>query len=125
MIEQLTDAPPGALGFRVSGHLRRTDYTEVLLPPLRAAVERGDTIHVLVVLDPSVDGLEPGALAEDLKAALDLGLRHRSAWGRFAVVSDADWVRRAVGLFGWLAPGELRVFGTAETDGAKAWLVPG
>lgn len=125
MVEQLTDVPPGALGFRISGHLRRADYTDVLLPPIRAAVERGDRLRILVDIDPSFDGLEPGALVEDLKAALDLGLRHRSAWERFAIVSDADWVRRAVALFGWMTPGELRVFGAAELEPAKAWLAAG
>ncbi len=123
--EQLTEVPVGALGFRITGHLRRADYTDVLLPPLRAAVERGDPIRVLVVIDPSFDGIEPRAVLQDLKAALNLGLAHRSAWRRVAVVSGADRVRRAVALFGWLAPGELQVFGAAELEAATAWVSEG
>jgi SpoIIAA-like len=131
-VEQLTEVPVGTLGFRITGHLRREDYTDVLLPPLRAAVRAhaeggsgGDPIRVLVVIDPSFDGLEPSAVLQDLKAALDLGLAHRSAWRRFAVVSDADWVRRAVALFGWLTPGELQVFPAAELEAATAWVSEG
>jgi hypothetical protein len=124
-VEQVTEVPVGALGFRITGHLRREDYTDVLLPPLRAAVDRGDPVRVLVIIDPSFDGLEPSAVLQDLKAALDLGLAHRSAWRRFAVISDADWVRRAVALFGWLTPGELQVFPAAELEAATAWVSEG
>jgi hypothetical protein len=85
-VERLTEVPVGALGFRIAGHLRREDYTELLLLPVRAAVERGDPVRVLVVINPSFDDLEPAALLQDLKAALDLGLAHRSAWRRFAIV---------------------------------------
>ena len=41
---------------------------------------------------------------------------------RVAVVTDLGWVRKATTAFGWLAPGELRVFPLAELDQAKAWV---
>jgi hypothetical protein len=41
MAEVIPDMPVGTLGFRVSGHLTRDDYVEVLVPPLRQAVEAG------------------------------------------------------------------------------------
>jgi SpoIIAA-like len=122
MVEALTDLPPGALGFRLAGRLRRADYTDVLLPTLRALVERGERLRLLVVIDPSFDGLEAGALMQELKADLDLGLRHRSAWERIAVASDAEWVRRSVAVLGWIVPGEIRVFALGELEPAKAWV---
>ena len=68
-VERLTEVPVGALGFRIAGHLRREDYTELLLLPVRAAVERGDPVRVLVVINPSFDDLEPAALLQDLKVS--------------------------------------------------------
>jgi hypothetical protein len=41
MVEVIPDMPAGALGFRVSGRLTREDYRDVLVPPLRAAVDAG------------------------------------------------------------------------------------
>ena len=122
MVEVLPDLPPGTLGFRITGRLTRRDYTEVMLPILRAAVEREDKVRVLVVLDRDFDGLEPGALWEDLRAAAELGIRHRSSWERIAVVTDTDWVRRATELLGWLSPGDIRVFPLADLEAAKSWL---
>jgi hypothetical protein len=122
MIEALPDLPTGTIGFRISGRLKQEDYANVLIPPLRAAVERGGKIRMLVVLDEEFHGLEPSAVWEDVKSGLDLGIRHRSAWERVAVVTDAEWVRRATALFGWMASGEIRLFGLGEVDAATAWL---
>ena len=33
-----------------------------------------------------------------------------------------DWVRHGASAFGWLAPGELRLFSLAERDAARAWV---
>lgn len=57
-----------------------------------------------------------------MKAAGSVGLTHRSSWQRMALVTEKDWVRHAASAFGWLAPGELRLFELAERDTARAWL---
>ena len=77
---------------------------------------------MLVLLDTDSAGLEPGALWENLKAGVQLGIGHRSSWERVAVVTDLEWVRRATELFGWLSPGEIKVFPLNELEAAKAWV---
>jgi hypothetical protein len=37
-------------------------------------------------------------------------------------MTNKDWMRRAIGDFGWLYPGEMRVFDLEQLDAAKAWL---
>ena len=34
----------------------------------------------------------------------------------------SDWMRNAIAAFGWVSPGELRVFEPDELEAAKAWL---
>jgi SpoIIAA-like len=121
MGEVIPDMPPGTLGFRVSGHLTREDYVQVLVPPLRKAVEAGERLRVLYAIGPELH-MEPGALLEDLKLELDLGIKHREAWERIAIVTDLDWLWRAFGLFSWMVPGEMRLFHEADLEQAKAWL---
>jgi hypothetical protein len=121
MGEVIPDMPPGTLGFRVSGHLTREDYVQVLVPPLRKAVEAGERLRVLYAIGPELH-MEPGALMEDLKLELDLGVKHRDAWERLAVVTDLDWLWRAFGLFSWMVPGEMRLFHDADLEQAKDWL---
>ena len=119
--EVIPDMPPGTHGIRISGHLSREDYADVLVPPLRRAVDAGERIRVLYAIGPELH-MEPGALWEDIKTELDLGIRHRDAWERIAVVSDLDWLWRAFKLFSWMVPGEMRLFHERELDQAKAWL---
>jgi hypothetical protein len=119
--EVIPDMPAGTLGFRISGRLAGEDYTTVLVPPLREAVEEGKRIRVLYAIGPELH-MEPGALREDLKLELDLGIRNRDAWERIAAVTDIEWLRRAFGVFSWMVPGEIRMFPESELDQAKAWL---
>jgi hypothetical protein len=121
MIERLTDTPPGTIGFRVGGEIEREDYDDVLVPELRRALEAGDGLRTLYVID-DLDEIEPGALWADAKLGFDLGVRHHDAWVRSAIVTDIDWMARATKLFAWMIPGEARVFPRSELEQAKRWV---
>jgi hypothetical protein len=121
MVEPIADMPAGTLGFRLSGRVTKDEYFQ-LVEPIRARLEAGDKVSFLVETDAGFDGLDAGALWEDTKAAGSMGLRYRSSWERMAVVTDKDWLRHAVAAFGWLSPGELRIFEPARIAEAKAWV---
>jgi stage II sporulation SpoAA-like protein len=121
MVENVTDLPPGTLGFRASGTISSAEYRQ-LMEPIYAALERGEKLNIYFELGDDFHGLDLGALWQDVKAAGSVGLKHRSSWQRMAVVTDKDWVRHGASAFGWLAPGELRLFELSERDAARAWL---
>jgi SpoIIAA-like len=121
MVTVIPAGGPGTLGFAISGRLTRAEYQEVLLPPIRETIERGDPLRILAVID-DFQGLEAGALLDDLRAAAKLGSGQRGPAARFAVVTDIEWARRGIGLFGWLVPGEIRVFAGARRAEADTWL---
>ena len=121
MIERLTDMPAGTLGFRVSGEVHRSDYTDVLEPELRAAIESGSGLRTLYLIE-SLEELEPSALWEDAKTGFDLGVRNHDQWRRSAIVTDLEWMARATRMFLWMIPGEARVYTVAELEQAKAWV---
>jgi hypothetical protein len=103
MIERLDDMPPGTVGFRAAGEIEADDYEDVLVPELRRALERGDGLRTLYVID-DLEEIEPGALWADSKLGFDLGVRHHDAWVRSAIVTDIDWMARATRLFAWMIP---------------------
>jgi SpoIIAA-like len=121
MIERLSDMPDGTLGFRARGEIEREDYDEVLAPDLRRALEAGGGLRTLYVIE-DLEEIEPSALWADSKLGFDVGLRHRDAWVRSAIVTDIDWIARATKMFLWMIPGEARVFPLAELAQAKAWI---
>jgi SpoIIAA-like len=121
MIENVSDLPPGVLGFRASGKVSSAEYRG-MMQLIYAALERGEKLNVYFELTDDFHGLEWGALVQDMKAAGSVGLKHRSSWERMALVTDKDWIKHGASAFGWLAPGELRLFEPNEREEARAWL---
>ncbi len=116
--------PAGTRGFRLIGEIERADYSKVLVPELRKAIQEHGELRTLYVMDP-LEKMDPGALWEDLKAGLDLGLRQRSVWRRTAFVSDQEWLVRAAKMIGWVIPGDFKRFPVAELAAAKRWVADG
>jgi hypothetical protein len=121
MVETIADMPQGTIGFRSSGALTAEDYRDVMIPPLRAAVEGDQPVRLLFEVGEGFHETAGGAW-EDIKSGLELAVGHRSSWKRMALVSDLGWVNHSVKLFAWMSPGELRFFPSSELEDAKRWV---
>jgi hypothetical protein len=119
MVEKMDGMPDGVVGVRAAGKLSRDDYRGVLEPALQEAVDSGAARVVFVI--EGFEGLEGGALLEDLRTGLRVEFHDRKRWKRLAVVTGHDWIAKAMHLFAWAMPGELRVFDLDEVDEATSW----
>ena len=124
MIQRLDDMPAATIGFRATRHVSRDEYREVLLPPMREAAEAGE-VRMLFAIGPGFEGFEAGALMEDTKAGITLGIGHPRAWKRTAVVTDVEWITKTIHMFAWLVPGEILVRDLDGLEEAKAWVARG
>lgn len=121
MVERMDEMPEGVVGLRASGKLTKADYTDVLEPALKEAMGTGEARVVFVLTD--FEGLEAGAIPEDIKTGLGVELANRKNWKRLAVVTDVDWVARAMRMFTWAMPGELGVYeDLGDLERAKTWV---
>jgi hypothetical protein len=120
VIERIDDMPARTIGLRASGKLTRDDYRRVLEPALREGIDTGE-LRLLFAL-PDFDGLEPAALPEDSKTGLSAWFGHHSAWKRFALVTDVEWVATAMHMFAWMTPGDVMICGLDELEDPKAWV---
>jgi hypothetical protein len=116
MIEPLDNLPTGVIGFEAVGTVHSSDYEQVLIPAVDAATACGE-IRFVYLLGDRFEGYSAGAAWEDAM----LGIDHLRGWKRTALVSDADWVGHLVHTFGWMFPGRVRAFPTAELADAIAW----
>ena len=116
MIRKIEDLPADVIGLRASGEVTADDYRDVMVPLLDDALTRGH-VRLLYVLDEDTK-FSPGALFADAK----FGVGHLKGWERLAVVSDADWLENSIKAFGWMMPGEVKMFDDDEVDDAKDWL---
>jgi len=120
MIERIEAMPPGTIGLRATGKLTKADYTEVLEPALGEGVDSGE-LRLLFVLT-EFDGLEASAAGEDFKTGMKALVRDHSAWRRFALVTDSEWVAKAMHAFAWMTPGEVLIRDLDGLEDAKAWV---
>jgi hypothetical protein len=118
MIEKISDLPGNVLGFTASGKVTADDYESVLVPAVEQKLTEQKKIRLLYHLDDDFTGYEAGAMWDDTK----IGLKHLTAWERIAVVTDVDWIRTSVKVFGFAMPGHVRVFEISGLAEAKAWL---
>jgi hypothetical protein len=120
MIERIEDMPPGAIGLRASGRLSKEEYVQILEPALQEGVGSGELRLLFLLTD--FEGLELSAYSEDLKTGLRAWIRDHSTWKRFALVTDSEWVAKAMHMFAWMTPGEVKIYEPSEIEEAKAWV---
>ena len=118
MIEILVGFPDTVVAFAAKGEVTRSDYSDTLIPKVQEALARHKKIRCYYELGPQFSGMAPGAVWEDFK----IGVEHISRWERVAVVTDVDWIRRAVNVFRFIVPGEIRVFGMTQASEARRWI---
>jgi hypothetical protein len=119
MLERLHDLPDSVVGIKASGEITGENYENVLIPGVETALEGGRKVRLLYVLgDVKGMGLTAGAAWQDTK--VDLG--HYNRWEKVAVVSDKELLRHSVNIFGYLIPGEVKAFTSAEEEEARTWV---
>lgn len=118
MLKQISDMPPGTVGFEAHGDVDDDDFEDIVAPVLRREMASGRKVRLLYLLGPQLRNYEGDAVKEEMKFAA----RHAAAYERVAVVSDEDWLRPALRVLSVLVPGQLRGFPVAQLQSAKAWV---
>lgn len=119
MLTLLSGFADNVLAVSASGEVTAKDYREVLVPAVLAKLKTRRALNFYYRLGADFSGFSAGAIWEDTK----IGIGHWSGWGRIAVVTDVKWVADAVRLFGPLFHHPVRVFGNAEEDAAREWII--
>lgn len=118
MIRMIEGLPQNVIGFEAVGQVDAGDYQTVLDPAVDAALESNDKLRLLYLLGSEFTGYTGGAMWEDTK----VGIGHWSVWEKIAIVTDTGWVADGIKFFGWMLPGEVKVYATDQLDDAKAWV---
>ena len=119
MIELLKDFPDDVTALVCHGQVTKEDYEKVLIPDVTERLGRHNKVRIYYEIAPDFTGFDPGAMWDDTK----LGFSHFLSWERLALVTDIDWIKHSVRLFGFLMPAQLSVFPTKEADKAREWVV--
>lgn len=120
MFEPIEGFPDDVVAVRASGLVSAEDYRTVLTPEIARATAGGRKARLLLEFGEEFAGYDTSAMLSDSV----LGVRHLGSFERIAVVTDAEWLRRAIHVFGGLIPGEVRLFPVAEAGAARDWIRP-
>ena len=118
MIEVMNDLPDRVLGVCASGEVTSDDYANVLVPALEDKLTRFKKARLLYVIGGDFDGYTGGAAWEDAK----VGMKHWTSFERIALVTNVDWIESSVKAFGFVFPGEVRVFDDDDLEKARQWV---
>jgi hypothetical protein len=92
MIELIEGLPEGVVGLEAVGEVTSEDYETVAMPAIEGEKARREKLRLLYVLGSRFDGYTAGHYRTLIKG------------------------------FGWLIPGEVKLFSEADLDDAKAWV---
>ena len=109
--------PQTSWALHASGDITREDYTSVLIPAAEKAMAKNEKVRVLMEI---ADDAEPtvGAMFEDAV----FGTSHLTSWDRIAIVTDVEFITKAVRFMSALMPFQTKLFTIGERDAAKAWV---
>lgn len=117
-IEVLPGSPAkNVVAIRAVGKLTADDYAKTLEPLIDEQLAKSDGLRVVIVLGDEFKGMEADAVWEDLK----IGFGNLTKWKRCAVVTDRDWIEKAMNVFGWMSPGDVKHFDEDELADAMKW----
>jgi hypothetical protein len=118
VIERIPELPDHVLGFSAKGKVTAEDYEKVLIPAVEKELKENKKIRFLYHFGEDFESFAAGAMWEDTK----VGLSHFAAWEKIAIVTDIEWLRVTMKVFGFVMPGVVRIFGNSEYSEAVKWL---
>jgi len=118
MIELMQDVPENVVAMTAKGKVTADDYENVIIPAIEAKLKDYEKIRLLYQIGPEYTGFEAEAMWDDAR----VGMKHLTHFEKIGVVTDDKWMIRAVKAFGFMIPGEVRLFSNAQLAEAKDWI---
>ncbi|MEO8514443.1 MAG: STAS/SEC14 domain-containing protein [Ignavibacteria bacterium] len=119
MLTIINGLPDNTLGVFAEGKITGSDYESVLIPALKEKLKTHKKVRFLYHLGSSFTSFDLSAMLDDAK----FGIQHFSAWEKIALVSDHEMINTFVKFFGFMTPGEIRIFKNDEIEEAKKWII--
>ncbi len=118
MIHFLENLPSNIVGFKATGEITEADFTDTVLPKVKALIDKTDKLNYLLLLETSVKNFTIGAWMKDVM----MGIKNLTKWNRVAIVSDEEAIRNFTNFFSYLMPGEFKGFEHKDLHEAIDWV---
>jgi hypothetical protein len=121
-VEVMQESSGNVLGVRVKGRMSAADYDDTWAPKLAEILKTNDNVRILLLLE-EFEGMEPGAIWEDLKYGLThMGSIVKGKFAKTALVGGSSVYRKAGSAVGHVIPGDVKSFEASDLDAAWEWV---
>ncbi len=100
------------------GKISGDDYENTFVPALEEMRKQHEKLRLLYILGKEYDGYGAEAMWDDTK----VGMNDFTHFEKLGVVTNKKWIRGSIKAFGFLIPGEVRLFNTDQLDEANSWI---
>ncbi len=118
MITYLENLPANVAGFKAIGEITEKDFSDTVMPKVKALIDKTNTLNYLLVLETSLKDFTIGVWMKDVW----MGIKHLTKWNRAAIVSDVEAIRNFTDFFSYLLPGEFKGFEHDDLQQAIDWV---
>ena len=105
------------IAISINGKVEKSDYDKIL-PLMDKTKKDFSKIRLYIQID-NVDGIEPKAFREDIKAYL----KHFKDISKTAIVGESDWHKLWANLASPFISGEVKFFPQGAIVEAKEWIM--
>jgi hypothetical protein len=118
MIVEMKNLPANMVGFKASGEITEADFTNVVMPRVKQAIDQNEVLNYILVLHTDIKNFTVGAWMKDAV----MGVKHLFKWNRAAIVSDVPAIRNFTDGFSIVMPGEFKGFEHKDEQKAIDWV---
>lgn len=117
MLKLLEGFDDATVAIESEGEVTHKDYEEVLIPRVKEILETHKKVKCFIHFTEG-STYSVGAMATDAM----FGFRHLLSWDKVAIVSDIEWIHKAMRFILPIMPFKIKLFAEQEYDEAKTWL---
>ena len=118
MLKIIDNLPDNVLGISAEGKITGSDYETILIPAVEEKLKTQKKVRMIYHLGDTFTGFDLNAILDDAK----IGMKHLSAWGKIALVSDHEMINTFAKFFGYMLSCEIRIYKNSELEEAKKWI---
>ncbi|WP_346239119.1 STAS/SEC14 domain-containing protein [Niabella insulamsoli] len=118
MIEKMATLPGNIIGFRAAGQVTAEDFTQTVLPEVKAHMTTHEELNYMLYLETDLKNFSVGAWLQDGW----LGLKNLTNWNRSAIISNSETLKGVTDVFSKIMPGVFRVYPFDQEREAINWV---
>lgn len=118
MIYHLHNLPSNIVGFNAIGKITEKDFSEIVLPKVKALIDKKEQLNYLLVHETTTINFTIDSWMADAM----MGIKNVTKWNRVAIVSNGEAIRNFTNFFSNFRPAEFKGFEHKDMQKAIDWV---